>query len=97
MKKTNKVWLKFEFKESALKHKSDIPKREQSFRANPAIVDIFERLAKKGIEEPMKFECPSEDAANKLRGACAGYRHAHKLNVHVGMSGVNVYLYNVER
>ncbi len=66
---------------------------------NPVIKDIFDRLAKKGIEEPMKFEFTDTNASARFKWMCTTYKTNNKLNVHVGSTGDHlvVFIYNKEK
>lgn len=68
-------------------------------KVNPVIKDIFDRLAKKGIEEPMKFEFTDINASARFKWMCTTYRIKNKLNIHVGSTGdhLTVFIYNKEK
>ena len=67
-------------------------------KVNLVIKDIFDHLAKKGIEESMKFEFTDTNASARFKWMCTTYRNNNKLHVHIGSTGnhLTVFIYNKE-
>ena len=76
----------------------DIQRASGQSKVNPVIKDIFDRLAKKGIEEPMKFEFTDTSTSARFKWMCTTYRDKNKLHVHIGSTGDHlvVFIYNKE-
>lgn len=90
-----KVESRFSFVEEEITM-ADI-KIKSKYIPDPAIIDIFNRLKYKGIEEPMKYSFNGNvKAAGAFRSACVNYRAHLKLLdfVHIGLSESTVYIYN---
>jgi hypothetical protein len=81
--------IDYSFKESICTKKDII----HTGKSNPAIVDIFKRLEKKGIEEVMKFEFDNEANAARFVLSLCSYRHSHNINAKISRCDCNVYLY----
>ena len=78
---------------------TDIQRASGRSKVNLVIKDIFDRLAKKGIEEPIKFEFTDTNASARFKWMCNAYRNSNKLNVHVGSTRDHlvVFIYNKEK
>jgi hypothetical protein len=86
---------RFSFIEGSLK-RQDIHRKGRQL-TDPAIKDIFNRLALKGIEDAMKFEFKTERETQCFKQACICHRNYHKIHAHVGYSGNTVYIYNLPK
>ena len=77
--------------------KDELPhKGTRGYTTHPVVLDIFNRLKTKGIEEAIKFEFTDLSAANRFKYMLNHYNEVRKLNVHVGHVGTTVYIYNKE-
>lgn len=84
-----------QFTESSM-HKSALPKHKGGPQIHPTIIDIFERLKHKAIEDVMKFSFPDRASAERFRNMCTNYRDTRKLSVTISMGDETVYLYRRE-
>jgi hypothetical protein len=84
---------RFDYKVSVIK-KKDIVYYDK-VKTNPAVIDIFNRLKKLDIEEPLRFELKDKICAQRLAQTLNGYRMTHHVPVKVATSNNVVYAYRI--
>lgn len=77
--------------------KEEITHKRRCAETPKVVLTVMEALKGKGIEDAIKLDCVTENAANRLFGVLSWHNKHRKLGIGVSRSMCSVYAFKVEQ